>query len=236
MMLDMIRTRWMTQARRAAVAGALGLAVLAAIAPGSARAQEDDEEKSSIWEVDKKILQGVMRGLGLRDGSEPQIDYRERSPLVIPPSRDLPQPQQAGTGQPPAWPADPDVKRRKEATKKRNKEPNYRGDDQQGQNLIPSELNPPGVTGSSGGTGSPTSTGNDERPISPSALGYFGGLFSNFGGPKEEVTTFDREPPRPNLTAPPSGYQTPSPAQPYGLTKKKDRATVKPSDPAVGAN
>ena len=123
------------------------------------------------------------------------------------------------------------------ATRPRNV--HHRGDDQQGQNLIPSELNPPGVTGStggSGGTGSPTSTGNDERPISPSALGYFGGLFSNFGGPKEEVTTFDREPPRPNLTAPPSGYQTPSPAQPYGLTKKKDRATVKPSDPAVGAN
>jgi hypothetical protein len=71
--------------------------------------------------------------------------------------------------------------------------------------------------------------------MQPSALGYFGGLFSSFGSSnKDEFATFDREPPRTNLTAPPSGYQTPSAAQPYGITKKDPKLTVTPYDKAVG--
>jgi hypothetical protein len=33
--------------------------------------------------------------------------------------------------------------------------------------------------------------------------------------------SFTGEPPRTNLTAPPTGYQTPSPAQPYANSKEK---------------
>ena len=36
---------------------------------------------------------------------------------------------------------------------------------------------------------------------------------------KEEQAKFTGEPPRTSLTEPPVGYQTPSPAQPYGLAK-----------------
>ena len=38
-------------------------------------------------------------------------------------------------------------------------------------------------------------------------------------GSKEEVVNFTGEPPRGALTDPPPGYQTPSPTQPYGITK-----------------
>jgi hypothetical protein len=237
----MMTSGWTKRASRLVLTGAFGLAVLAAVAPYSARAQDDEEEKTTFWNFDKKVMNQFMRGLGLRNGNENnQIEYRERSPLVIPPSRDLPQPQEASAGRTPAWPADPDVKRRQEKAAKR-KQANYRGydPDQEGRNLTPSELNPAGATGSarggSGKTGTPDSMGSDGKPMAPSELGYFGGLFSSFGGQKEEYATFDREPPRSSLTAPPPGYQTPSAAQPYGVNNKKDEKKVTPYDPAVGA-
>ncbi len=58
--------------------------------------------------------------------------------------------------------------------------------------------------------------------MSPSALGYKGGLFSNmFGSDKDnqQAAQFTGEPVRSSLTEPPPGYQTPSPDQPYGLGK-----------------
>ena len=38
-----------------------------------------------------------------------------------------------------------------------------------------------------------------------------------FGGKDEDAAQFTGEPPRTELTAPPPGYQTPSPDQPYGF-------------------
>src|SRR2546423_1406336 len=83
---------------------------------------------------------------------------------------------------------------------------------------------PASVNRSAGRPGRPDRVGNEGRSMQPSELGYFGVLFSSFGGSsKDDVATFDREPPRNSLTAPPSGYQTPSAAQPYGLTKKDNK-------------
>jgi hypothetical protein len=212
--------------------------VLAALLPARVQAQDDDDDdKKSAWNFDKKLLNDLMRNLGFRNGSEPQIDYRERSPLVIPPNRNLPPPEQAGAGRTAAWPVDPDVKRKKEAAAKRKDRKGY-DPDYEGRNLTPSELNPAGVGRSAGRPGSPESMGDDGKPKSPSELGYFGGLFSSFGsfgGQKDEYATFDHEPARNTLTAPPSGYQTPSVAQPYGLSSKKEnKTTTTPYDPAVG--
>jgi hypothetical protein len=239
MMSVTIRSGWTKRARRIALCGALGLLVLTAFTPGGAQAQDEEDNKTTIWNFEKKILDGMMRGLGFRNGNESSIEYRERSPLVIPPNRNLPPPEQAGAGQNAAWPADPDVKRKQDAAAKK-KAQNYRGydPDREGRNLNPSELNPTGSTRSAGTskrTGSPTDMGDDGQPRRPSELGYFGNLFSSIGsGSKEEVTTFDREPERDRLTAPPAGYQTPSAAQPYGIDKNKDRRTVAPVDRAVG--
>jgi hypothetical protein len=226
---------WTKHARRIAFAGALGLAVVAALIPARAQAQDDDEDdKKSGWNLDKKLLNDLMRNLGLRNGAENQIEYRERSPLVIPPSKNLPPPEQAGAGKNAAWPVDPDVKRKKEAAAKRKERKGYDPDYEE-RNLTPSELNPAGINRSAGRPGTPDSVGGEGRSLAPSELGYFGGLFSGFGGgSKEDVATFEREPPRNSLTAPPSGYQTPSAAQPYGITKKDPKLTVTPYDKAVG--
>ena len=83
----------------------------------------------------------------------------------------------------------------------------------------------------------------DGRPVAPSELGYFGGLFSGrawgFGRPyQDETGTFTSEPPRRQLTEPPPGYQTPSAAQPYGVTRRIERTprasgTIRPATEAA---
>jgi hypothetical protein len=49
------------------------------------------------------------------DDKAADIDYRERPPLVLPPTADLREPQEAGAQRSVAWPQDPDVVARKKA-------------------------------------------------------------------------------------------------------------------------
>ncbi len=51
--------------------------------------QAEDEDT-----FEQKIIKNILGGLGV-DVGRPGIDYRERSPLVIPPTLDLPPPQAA---------------------------------------------------------------------------------------------------------------------------------------------
>jgi hypothetical protein len=77
--------------------------------------------------------------------------------------------------------------------------------------------------GASGGSNTPE---EGARPMRPSELGSKGlfGLFS-LGSSNTETETFTGEPVRESLTAPPAGYQTPSPNHPYGVGPwRPDRA------------
>jgi hypothetical protein len=243
----MMQARWV---RETAVAGALALAVLLAGAPMPAQAQEDDSvEQNTIWNLERRVWGSIVRGLGLRDPNTPVIDYRERSPLVVPPSADLPAPQPKATPKNAAWPNDPDVaKARKaaEAKKRLNAGRDMsRVVDNQGNPITPDQLNRPGaVPAQSNRSNAPASgTDIDGKPVAPSELGYFGGLFSGrawgfgtgFGGYKDETGTFTNEPTRDQLTQPPPGYQTPSAAHPYGVTRRVERTAPQQFDPARGA-
>jgi hypothetical protein len=214
----------MKKLARAVSAGALGLAILATGTQGSARA-EDEDNSASIWNLDQRLWKGFLSAMGLQSGTEVGIDYRERSPLVVPPERSLPPPQSA----PPktaAWPVDPEAKRRQEMAATR-KPRSVRGYDPEveSRNLNPSEMGPRGGTPNTSSTRSsgPARTNNND-PVAPSELGYFGGLFSGWGwgqsSNRDELGTFVAEPPRTSLVAPPVGYQTPSSEQPYGNTKR----------------
>jgi hypothetical protein len=237
----MLQSFLKTHLGRAALGSALGLIVLATCAPGSARA-EDDADENFISRFERRVWGGIVRGLGFRSADDPTIEYRERSPLVVPPSRDLPAPQANTVRRNPAWPVDPDAKRAKDRADAKRRvaagNPNYEVD-RGGTNLTPAELNPqvPQTTGSTTAAGAPVNEPSG-KPILPSQLGYTGGLFSwmgfGFGRQREEVGTFTAEPPRTDLTAPPQGYQTPSPAQPYGVSPRREPTVVKPADPAVG--
>lgn len=202
----------------AALSLTLAAAVLVASAP--ARAADDDVP------LDTKILRGIMESIGLeRDG--PGINYQERAPLVIPPSNTLPPPEQssAAVANNPAWPKDPDVRRAKEeAAMDRESRSGYASDKiiQEQSVLRPDQIAPgpkPRRTAKTTAPGSTWVEGNER--LSPSELGYKGGFFKNmFGSKDDDNAQFTGEPARTSLTAPPPGYQTPSPDQPYGLGAK----------------
>ncbi len=206
-------TRLMTKLTGTA-ACALALAVALSAAP--ARAADDDVP------LDTKLLRGLMEGLGLkRDGEG--INYQERAPLVIPPGKDLPPPEKGDAliANNPAWPKDPDVSRKKEEARlERNRNVSAEREIEQNP-LRPDQMTPGGNprTPPSNRQTSANYGSNSER-MTPSELGYKGGLFGGmFGGDKEESTKFTGEPARSSLTEPPPGYQTPSPDQPYGVGK-----------------
>jgi hypothetical protein len=203
----------------AALGCVLGATLLASGSP--ARAAEDGTS------LESRIFGGILEGIGLRKGGEPMINYGERAPLVIPPSRALPPPEasDAAVARNPAWPKDPDVTRRKiEAVQQRNRNVSAEREHEQDR-LRPDELTPgprPKQQQARSDDGYQSSPNGYQNPLSPSQLGSKGSIFSSlFGGNKEEnVANFTKEPPRAALTEPPPGYQTPSPDQPYGLTKK----------------
>jgi hypothetical protein len=60
------------------------------------------------------LFQRLMNGVLGNDKEE--IDYRQRPPLVVPPSSALPRPQGSPAERNAAWPNDPDVAARREAT------------------------------------------------------------------------------------------------------------------------
>src|SRR5882672_7055269 len=72
--------------RLAIVALGIGLVMTA----GAARAGDDDDEDDKTFE--EKVIEGIMAGIGGTNMENKGIDYRERSPLVVPPKIDLPPP------------------------------------------------------------------------------------------------------------------------------------------------
>ena len=114
-------TAWMPQNGSGVPLRALRLAALAVgvglvMTAGAARAQ-DDEDQGDDKTFEEKILDNIMSGLGATNMQNHRgIDYRERSPLVVPPKIDLPPPVSASAEvNAPNWPKDPDVAQRKAA-------------------------------------------------------------------------------------------------------------------------
>lgn len=72
-----------------------------------------DDGDQNIFETVKGLLgAGIGSSFGLGGGDErPRIDYRERAPLVLPPSTQLPPPAAPVAQRNPAWPKDFDAER-----------------------------------------------------------------------------------------------------------------------------
>lgn len=221
---------WMVQARltRAAWFTAVAFGIGLVMASGPVRAADDEDEDDKTFE--EKIIDNLMRGIGGTNMENRGIDYRERSPLVVPPKLDLPPPGSVNAeAKAPNWPKDPDEQRRKAAIaarKKANKDPQ-----QSARILMPSELELKKPGKSTGGDSVDRPGGNPVL-LSPSQLGYEGGLFGFFKGNKAESAEFKGEPTRDTLTQPPVGYQTPSPNFAYGTGPKE--SLNKQCSPAAG--
>lgn len=209
---------WIKHVRLGLCAGSLALAAMTGTAWAQAtqatpslpppQATDDDDYEDHILNTDKRMVDQLLESIGLISRT-PGIQYRERSPLVVPAGRDLPPP-----GAKPAktadWPTDPDVKLRRAAAKERKTTP-------------PDPAKP--ITGTTESyrrveTGKWDEVG--KKIEEPSIVDLFrsGKMFSLGESKKVETGTFTGEPPRTTLTAPPAGYLTPSPAAPYGVTPR----------------
>jgi hypothetical protein len=201
--------------RRLGLAALLGIAV----STGGVPAQADDNDDMP----DTKFFRSILKSLGLRR-DEAGIEYRERSPLVLPPGKELRPPSASENARTAAWPNDPDIKRERERKAQSRKPVVYNEDGDVGARpALPSELNVPNARPRSRDSGGPAiSAEASAAPSSPKELGAKS-IFSSWWSPKEEYSTFAGEPQRGNLTEPPPGYRTPSPHQPYGVGKEKWR-------------
>ncbi len=199
-----------------ALAAALGLVAV----PQSARAGDDNNSSSDFY---KATFGRLLESFGLKSADDPEIHYRERAPLVLPPSNQLPAPEKTSAVPDPAWPKDPDVTRRK-LIEKMEKNRNVEEERQREQRQLPPDQLAPGPRPRGiANRGSESSDDSDGGNVmSPSQLGFKGTLFdAMFGGGKDNghSAKFTGEPPRTSLIEPPPGYQTPSPDQPFGSTK-----------------
>jgi hypothetical protein len=224
---------WMQQSSSRALTRALRLAVVAlgigiVMTAGAARAGDDDDDDKSI---EDKIIGGIIAGVGGTNMDNRGIDYRERSPLVVPPTLNLPPPAAATNESKIAnWPKDPDEKRRKAAIAERKKF-TARTTLDDAAPLSPTQLNPAGSGAAARTNSDPSQPGGhplDNSPLSPSNLG-FNGSFGNVFAGKPESAPFKGEPTRESLTQPPAGYQTPSPNFAYGIGTKD--TMIRQSDP-----
>src|ERR1051325_10309053 len=95
-----------TSLRRLLMACVCGALLALPAAAFAQQAQDDDDDT-----FEQKIIKNILGGMGV-DVGRPGIEYRERSPLVIPPTADLPPPQAAGAAamRNPAWPREQERK------------------------------------------------------------------------------------------------------------------------------
>jgi hypothetical protein len=206
--------RWKNRKTMHTVLGCVFAAVLISASVGTAMAGDDDQEDNL---PDAVFLRNVLKGFGLKRGDD-TIEYRERSPLVVPPNRDLPPPESEAKTTNAAWPVDPDVKRKKEATAAQHKASSI----DESRALRPNEMMPGGTDIKGTPAQSlPSDAPPDGAPMKPSQLGFNGWGIGNLFKSPPESTTFTQEPPRESLTEPPAGYRTPAPNQPYGVGGKE---------------
>lgn len=181
------------QAVRLALCAALAGLVLSG-GCSAARAGDDDT---------RSISDKLLHSLGIHRTATEDLDYSERSPLVVPPTRNLPPPATANAVPAPNWPQDPDNSGRQSDGKKSDaKGAALQGDARR----MRAAVAPPGI----GEQSTPSQRGEEEKSI-----------WSFEWLKTDERGTFTGEPPRASLTDPPHGYLTPSPDQPYGITPEK---------------
>jgi hypothetical protein len=139
----------MTRALRLAVVplsiGALGVGLV--MTAGAARAADGDSDKT----ISERIMDGFYGTIRGSNMDNRGIDYRERSPLVVPPKLDLPPPAASIEDVKVAnWPKDPDERQRKAiiAAKKKNAPPVARVQ-------APDDAAAPGAVAASGGPARP---------------------------------------------------------------------------------
>lgn len=210
---------------RALKLSAVALGIGLVMSAGAARAGDGNDEDDDMT-FEEKLIDNLMSGIGAKSMEKPGIEYRERSPLVVPPKLDLPPPAETQAKSAPNWPKDPDERRRKEAIAARKKAVKATENWQAGRTLSPAELDVGRTAAPERTSNDPIQPGTNSNPsLSPAQLGFTGGLWGMLKGGTPEEKKFTSEPPRQSLVEPPPGYQTPSPNYAYGAGKDNTKKT-----------
>ncbi len=196
-----------SQMRFPILAASAALAVVAAIGP--AHALKDDGSGSPIESL------GTAFGL-IKPSEEPNISYRERSPLVLPPKvESLPAPRSSAVRGTQNWPQEQEVVRAR-----RNKEESparLRGEAamDDGGRLRPGENRnvyaPTKVTGPLNGPGAADACAKLDPSDKNCAPGQYWDKLNVQAQPQaQNRLQAGVEPPRTHLTQPPKGYMMPT--------------------------
>jgi hypothetical protein len=196
-------------------------AVLVCAVTGAARAGDGDDNNQTM-SGPSSFYDRMLQVIGVEGGAD--IQYSERSPLVVPPTRDLPPPQLDRAPAVADWPTDPDLTHVAHAKPKEKPGPVANHVVMDALPLRPDQLNVPGGRTASGGGPNGVSGADYPEQQGRSKRSVFS-LFSD-AFKKEEYGTFTGEPARTSLTDPPPGYLTPSPDQPYGVAPEEKKTKV----------
>jgi hypothetical protein len=158
------------------------------------------------------MVDGLLSTLGLRNEEKPDIDYRERAPLVVPPKMELRPPQESAAKATSAWPTDPDVvKKRKEdrqARIPRTEQYSYRmGGD---KTLLSVDEMRAGRVAGAGLNTSPPSPFDDPLRAERFDPKFQKQLREGSKSTEKNQLVAGQEPTRNYLTDPPAGYRMPS--------------------------
>src|ERR1700683_5474712 len=124
------------------VARGAALAVLVMCAGAATARAGDNDDPNATQGSSRSFYDKMLDVIGFN--GQGAIQYSERSPLVVPPTRDLPPP--AANAQPaiPNWPKDPDIARVKQAKAKEKPSAHPDWVVENSRILTPGELNAPG--------------------------------------------------------------------------------------------
>ena len=150
-----------------------------------------------------------MVGMG-GDKESDSIQYRERSPLVVPPKMDIPTPQPRPSQKAAQWPQDQEVVRaRKKQAESNSRVMSKYIDSNGGEKLSPEEMRAMRTPGAAGRSSNGTASGCSMDPFDKSGCSpaeYWGALSAKTEKKDELTLQAGVEPPREYLTQPPKGY------------------------------
>jgi len=170
--------------------------------------------------------------VGLTSPEVPDINYRERAPLVVPPNEKLTQPVGAGQPADPRWPLDPDEVARKKAADNARVPATIaarnRADLRDRPALTPAERRALGRSDTPGAADNQPriAKGDSSREewIHPDTLRSFRAL-----DPEQPKLAPGVEPPRRALTDPPKGLRLPAGNAPLVATRDKREDALEPN-------
>ena len=166
----------------------------------------------------------VLEGIGLKSIERDRIDYRERAPLVVPPSgAKLRTPEDSAAARNGQWPQDPDVLARKRRAEQARLPSGYQANETRDTLLVDPKTgqrrnNMAGVPTRGGGSAG-GETANPATILTPDHVGRIMATSS------DKPMTPGAEPSRQYLTEPPKGYRRAAAGAPV-------RATVDPMRPS----